>query len=319
MIADVRVSAGFIESCSRWVDTWGVPLRQLEVEAGEALKTLGGWKKILDYFDEIGLDRDGCVLAVGGGSVGDAAGFAAAVWLRGVPWVGVPTTLLGMVDAFVGGKTGLNHLGVKNVLGTFHMASRVQIDLNALVGLPEAELRSGWGEVVKTAIVEDPGLFEAMESGSVEIGAAPSLGVIERCLRAKAAIVTEDYRDTGRRMLLNLGHTLGHALEAWGGADGIRHGEAVAVGIVFAARIAQDLGLCAPGLADRLAAVLSSGGLPVAWDAGCSEQLLSLMARDKKNRGLRFRMALPVDVGTVEIHRVPIERLVDRLHRGAEL
>ncbi|MGE3964080.1 MAG: 3-dehydroquinate synthase family protein [Planctomycetota bacterium] len=319
LVLDARLHPDFVAECGDWIDAWGVPYRQLTVDGGEELKSVRSWERFLDFFQEMGLDREGCVVAAGGGSVGDAAGFAAATWLRGVPWVGIPTTLLAMVDAFVGGKTGLNHGGIKNVLGAFHMPSLVQIDIGSLSGLPGEELRSGWGEVVKTAIVGDPGLFDSMESGSIAAGGLPTVEVIERCLRVKTAVVEQDFRDAGRRMVLNLGHTLGHALEAWGGVERVRHGDAVAVGTVFAARIAEDLELGTRELTERIASVLGRAGLPVAWDPGCADQYLSLMARDKKNRGLRFRMALPLGLGRVEIHRVPIESLIDRLHRGPEL
>jgi len=229
---------------------------------GEQHKTLATVAALYDQFLAGGLDRSGTVLSLGGGVTGDVAGFAAASFMRGVCFVQVPTTLLAMVDASVGGKTGVDLPQGKNLVGAFKQPAAVIIDPAVLATLPTDEMRSGMAEVIKHGIIGAPDLFAELEA--VSRGSEPAVrgSQIARALGVKIAIVEEDPFERGRRAVLNLGHTVGHALERLSGF-GLRHGEAVAIGMVAAARVAGELGWAAPSLAARIEAVLVAWGLPV--------------------------------------------------------
>jgi 3-dehydroquinate synthase len=267
--------------------------------AGEGAKTLGWFAEAIDALAELGATRDGCVFALGGGVVGDLAGFAAACWMRGIDCVQLPTTLLAMVDSSIGGKTAVDLPQGKNLVGAFHPPIAVLADTAALRTLPDRELRAGFAEVVKYgAIMDAPFLaWLASNAGALLARDAVALGeAIARSCRHKAAIVARDPFEHGERALLNFGHTFGHAIEVeqgYGGAhgEGLNHGEAVAVGMVLAARLSAVLGLAAVAEADSLAALLQRFGLPVALPAGLDAQaLLARMRLDKKAQasGLRF-------------------------------
>ena len=196
----------------------------VSVEGGEAAKTLSSLGRLLGRIERLGIDRGGTVLAIGGGTIGDLAGFAAAVWLRGVRYLNVPTTLLSMVDSSVGGKTGVNTERSKNAVGAFWQPAAVLVDPRFLATLPEDQVASAYGEIVKYAVTLDPELIPSIESGLPDVEE-----VIERCVRAKASVVGGDERDIGARAILNYGHTVGHALEEASGYT-LAHGRAVAVG-----------------------------------------------------------------------------------------
>jgi 3-dehydroquinate synthetase len=235
---------------------------------------------------------------VGGGATTDAAGFAAATWLRGVPLVNLPTTLLGMVDAAIGGKTGVDLPAGKNLVGAFHQPVAVVADLDALAGLPPVEVRSGLAEVAKAGLVGDPDLVAALAAaaGPAAAGDPDALApLVEAAVRVKAAVVAADEREAAgghgpvSRAILNYGHTLGHALERLAGYQGLRHGEAVALGMVFAARVAEATGLAAPGLARGHVELLRALELPVGGVRLDPEAVLAAMATDKKHhQGLRL-------------------------------
>ncbi|MGO1320049.1 MAG: 3-dehydroquinate synthase [Galactobacter sp.] len=236
--------------------------------------------------------RTDAVVSVGGGAVTDVAGFVAATWLRGVRVVHLPTTVLGMVDASVGGKTGINTSEGKNLVGSFHPPAGVLVDLDALETLPRNELVTGMAESVKTGFIADPAildLFEADAAAATDPSTAVFREIMERTIKVKADVVSEDLRESGRREILNYGHTLGHAVEyaeryQW------RHGAAVSVGLVFAAELGRLVGRLDDATADRHRTVLSSLGLPVSYRGDRWKTLLSTMRRDKKARGdhLRF-------------------------------
>ncbi|MCU1537549.1 MAG: 3-dehydroquinate synthase [Humibacillus sp.] len=271
-----------------------------EVPDGESAKTAevaaGLWARL----GVLGFTRSDAVVAVGGGSVTDLAGFVAASWLRGVAVVQVPTTLLGMVDAAVGGKTGINTAEGKNLVGAFHPPAGVLCDLDVLATLPEADLAAGLAEVVKCGFIADPVILDIVESAvagdaaQARTVANPHLReLIERAVRVKAEVVAADLRESSLREILNYGHTFAHAIEqvehyTW------RHGEAVAVGMVYVAELARLTGHLAgaegDALVDRHRAVLTSLGLPTTYAAGRWDALLTVMRRDKKSRGslLRF-------------------------------
>jgi len=261
---------------------------------GEQHKILTTVTALYDQFLAEGLDRSGTVLSLGGGVTGDVAGFAAATFMRGIRFVQVPTTLLAMVDASVGGKTGVDLPQGKNLAGAFKQPALVVIDPTVLATLPAEEIRSSLAEVIKHGVIGDPGLFAELEA------IADCRLQIARALRVKIGIVEEDPFEQGRRAVLNLGHTVGHALERLSGFS-MRHGEAVSIGMVAAARIAVELGQADPSLTGRIEAVLTAWGLPVRCPPFDTDSIWEAMAHDKKRRGRGLRWVLPHAVGEVEI------------------
>jgi len=290
---------------------------------GEEHKTLATVHDLYEQLLTGDLDRSGVVLALGGGVTGDMAGFAAATFMRGVRFVQVPTTLLSMTDASVGGKTGVDLPQGKNLVGAFKQPELVFIDLAVLATLPVPEQRSGLTEVLKHGVIGDAGLFHelareqvaATNQGAVHI--TPDL--LARSIQVKIEIVQQDPFEQARRAVLNLGHTTGHALERLSGFS-MRHGEGVAIGMIAAARISKALGRAAPGLADEIAGVLSAAGLPVTCPALPATSITAAMRHDKKRRGKRLRWVLPTEIGTVDLaDDVPEAVVLAVLHEmGAE-
>lgn len=271
------------------------------IPAGEAQKTPGVSSSLCERFADLGLDRSGTVIAMGGGVIGDLAGFSAATFMRGVRWVNVPTTLLAMVDASVGGKTGVNLRAGKNLVGAFHPPALVAADPLALATLPAAERVSGMAEVVKHAVIGSADLFDALE----QTPAFGSLQQIAETIGVKIGVVEADPFERGERAKLNLGHTIGHAVETVSGYT-VRHGAAVAIGLVAAGRLAERLGMADRSVADRMAAVLDRLGLPTAYRPGTASQLRAAMTVDKKKAGARLRFALPTRIGDVR-HGIEVE------------
>jgi len=256
------------------------------LQPGEASKSMATLETLLDAMIEAGIARADHVVAVGGGVVGDLAGFAASVLKRGCPWVAVPTTLLAQADSAVGGKTAINARQGKNLIGAFQPPALVLIDPKTLDTLPQSELRAGYAEVVKYGLIGDPGFFAWCEANGAALLAgdvAARLHAIETCVRAKATFVIGDEEDrTGRRALLNFGHSFGHAIEA---ETGLPHGDAVAIGMVMALRLSVERGLCPPADLERVLAHFTAIGLPVATDAD-ADALAARMAHDKKGADL---------------------------------
>jgi 3-dehydroquinate synthase len=277
----------------------------LVLPAGEAHKNLAAVARLLDALAQLGATRDACVLALGGGVVGDIAGFAAACWMRGIDFVQVPTTLLAMVDSAVGGKTGVDQPAGKKLIGAFHHPRAVIVDLDTLATLPDRELRAGLAEVIKTACIGDAGFFAWLEAHMDALLArdADALGhAIATCCRFKAGVVARDEREAGERALLNFGHTFGHALEVEAGYGALLHGEAVAVGMMLAARLSARLGMADDADAARLRALLQRCGLPIEPPPGlAADALLARMRLDKKNRAGSLRLILWRGIGRAEI------------------
>jgi shikimate kinase/3-dehydroquinate synthase len=263
---------------------------------GEQHKTLDTVRTLYDQFLAGDLDRSGTVLALGGGVTGDIAGFAAASFMRGVRFAQVPTTLLAMTDASVGGKTGVDLPQGKNLVGAFKQPVMVFIDLAVLETLPEEEIRAGMAEVIKHGVIGAPDLFAELEADQVPITASQ----LAHSIQIKIDVIEEDPFESGWRAVLNLGHTTAHGLERLSDFA-MRHGDAVSIGLVAAARIAVKIGLAEPELVDRLEAVLAAWGLPVRCPAHEAGAIYEAMAHDKKKRGGTLRWVLPREIGAVEI------------------
>jgi 3-dehydroquinate synthase len=296
----------------------GFQVTLAELPPGEAQKALAVASRLYDRLLEVGADRRTLVAAVGGGVVGDLAGFVAATFARGLPLLMVPTTLLAMVDSSVGGKVGVNHPRAKNMIGTFHQPVGVWIDTAVLATLPDREYRSGLAEVVKYGVIQDPELFAYLEANAEAILAREPVAVrhiVARCCRLKADVVEKDEREeTGLRMILNYGHTFAHAFEAVGGYGAWLHGEAVAAGMVCAGRLAERRGLIPAEVTARQARLLSRFGLPTAPGHWPVEDLLRAMRADKKALAGRLRFILPLRLGEVALFDdVPEDEVADIL------
>jgi 3-dehydroquinate synthase len=289
------------------LQTAGVAAEALVVPDGEAAKTAetaaGAWEQL----GRLGLTRSDAVVGIGGGAVTDLAGFLAATWVRGVRVVQVPTSLLGMVDAAVGGKTGINTGAGKNLVGAFHPPAAVLADTDVLAGLPEAEFRSGLAEVVKCGFIADGAILDLLDADPT--GRQATAELIERAVRVKAAAVGEDLYDTGPREFLNYGHTLGHAIERVEDF-GWRHGEAVAVGLVFAAELAGQAGLLDAAEVARHRDLVAAMGLPTRY-AGDWARLQQVMRVDKKARGASLRFVVLDGLGNPTILADPDPRWLD--------
>jgi len=279
---------------------------------GEETKSLEQATVLFDRLVEMKADRHTCVVALGGGVIGDLAGFVAATYARGLPLLMVPTTLLAQVDSSVGGKVGVNHPGAKNIIGAFHQPVGVWIDTETLSTLPLRELRCGMAEVVKYGMILDAAFLDHLELHAEAIlgrGSDLLRHVVARSCRLKADVVTRDEREeTGLRAVLNYGHTVGHAVEAVAGyGSRFQHGEAVAVGMVAECRLAERLGWIDRATTDRLTTLLERFGLPIASPGLDPDALRDAMGRDKKNQDGRTRFVLPREVGRVELTDAPGE------------
>jgi 3-dehydroquinate synthase len=284
----------------------GFDSRLLALEAGEDHKTLATVSAIQDAAFAQRLERGSLIVALGGGVVGDMAGFAAATWLRGIALVQVPTTLLAMVDAAIGGKTGVNHPGGKNLIGAFHQPKLVLVDPTTLATLPQREFRAGMAEVIKYGVIGDAALFEELEAAAgldrLEAVGQPLLQrILERSASAKAKLVAADEREGGLRAILNYGHTLGHVVETLSGYGTYLHGEAVALGMVAAGEIAVAMGLWSADDQRRQRALIAAVGLPMTWPKLAFEAVLDSLQGDKKVRQGRIRFVLPSSIGQVSI------------------
>ncbi len=270
----------------------GVDAHRIEIPDAEAGKDLPVVGFLWEVLGRIGIDRKDAVVSLGGGAATDVAGFAAATWLRGVSIVHVPTTLLGMVDAAVGGKTGINTEAGKNLVGAFHQPAAVLVDLATLKTLPRNELVAGMAEVVKAGFIADPAILDLIEAdpqAAMDPGGDVLPELVRRAIVVKAEVVAADEKESELREILNYGHTLAHAIERREGYRW-RHGAAVSVGLVFAAELARLAGRLDDATAQRHRTILTALGLPVSYDAAALPQLLEYMAQDKKSRAgvLRF-------------------------------
>jgi len=306
IVTDEHVGPLYASTLTGALEAHGLRTTLVVLPPGEATKSYASLERVCDAVLEARIERGDLVVALGGGVIGDLAGFAAAVVRRGVRFVQVPTTLLSQVDSSVGGKTGINSRHGKNLVGAFHQPSLVLADTALLDTLPAREMRAGYAEVAKYGLIDDARFFawcEANWRGIFAGGPERDEAVAQSC-RAKAAVVVRDEHETGDRALLNLGHTFGHALEKITAYDSARlvHGEGVAIGLALAFRFSAFLGLCPPGDAERVEAHLAAAGLPtrlsqVPGGCGTVDELLAAMAQDKKVKGGALTFILARGIG----------------------
>jgi 3-dehydroquinate synthase len=284
---------------------------------GERAKTLEVAASTWDRFLEAGLDRSSTVLALGGGAVGDLAGFTAATYMRGVNFVQVPTTLLAQVDASIGGKTAIDHARAKNMIGAFYQPRLVLADTNTLLTLPEREFRSGMAEVIKHGIVLEAAYFDQVERAAAALRARETAAleqIVAGSCRLKASVVERDEQEAELRHVLNYGHTIGHAIEAVTGYQRFAHGEAVSLGIAAEAGIAERLGLAKSGVRERQTNALEALGLPVRGAGLAPERVVEAMSRDKKSKDGRVPFVLAPEIGTFRlVHDVPRATILDAI------
>ena len=312
LVTDAQVLAARQNAVEEALGSFHGPVAQVVLEPGEVHKTVDAVKSIWDAALKAGVDRDAVVLAVGGGVVGDLAGFAAACLLRGVRLIQVPTTLLSMVDSSVGGKTGCDHTSGKNLIGAFHQPISVVADVAHLSTLDRRQFSSGLAEAVKIAVATDAAFLERLEALVADVARADVSAVMEvvrRAVRAKILVVQDDERESGARALLNLGHTVGHAIEAHGGYDRWLHGEAVALGTVAEMRATAALGWTPASLVDRIAHLLGALGLPQTLERSELEAAWPFAAADKKRGGDSVRLPVVTAPGRAEVKRVPLVEL----------
>lgn len=311
LVSDDRVFPLYGEALVRSLERAGLRAVSFVFPAGEGSKTMETLCRLLRFLAQNRLARSDALLALGGGVVGDVTGFAASVYLRGLPFVQLPTTLLAAVDASVGGKTGVDLPEGKNLVGSFWQPALVLCDTDVLSALPDPVYRDGCAEVIKYGVIGSAELFEAIRRSPVS---AQLPEVIARCVELKRELVLEDEYDRRRRRLLNLGHSFGHAIEAAGGYT-LSHGCAVAAGMCIAARAAAEKGICPGAVRDELIDLVRQYGLPSDSDVPAEAMLVELLS-DKKRDGAGLRLILPEAIGRCRIETVKPEALRDWLRAG---
>jgi shikimate kinase/3-dehydroquinate synthase len=304
IVTDTNVAKLHLETLRGSLSETGVAHDSVIVEPGETSKSLATWSATVNCLLNQKVDRSTTIIALGGGVVGDLAGFVAAVTLRGLPFIQIPTTLLAQVDSSVGGKTGINAPQGKNLIGAFYQPDLVLADTGVLMTLPAREIRAGYSEIVKAALIADAAFYDWCEANARPMLAGDPICLTEAIAQAvtfKASVVGDDERETKKnngRALLNFGHTFAHALEAETGySEGLLHGEAVAIGLVLATELSAALGLCPPQDAKRIASHLEGVGLPIRIDGLRAERLLARMQQDKKMRDGRLMFVLTRGIG----------------------
>ncbi len=305
IVSDAFVKAHYMPVVQQNLENAGLDVGTIEVPSGEESKSLTQFSRIQDSLVENQLDRGSTLIAFGGGVIGDLGGFSAAVYMRGIPFVQIPTTLQAQVDASVGGKTAINHPKGKNLIGAFHQPKLVLIDVDTLETLPQRDIRAGLIEVIKMGVIRDQTLFEMVEENLDAILNLDSATLIEMiscaCIN-KAEIVAKDEKESGLRMVLNYGHTFGHALEALTHYNRYRHGEAVSIGMNCAAQLATNLGMFSEADFQRQRALLARAKLPLAFPPDLNpEALCDAMYLDKKTLGGKLRLILPTRIGEVVV------------------
>ena len=310
IVSDDTVASLYLERAERSLKQAGYEVVSFVFPHGEQSKNIRTISDILEFAAENRLTRTDAFVALGGGVVGDACGFAAATYLRGVRFVQIPTTLLSAVDSSVGGKTGIDLAAGKNLAGAFHQPSLVICDYSTLDTLPPEIFADGCAEVIKYGVINDRAFFDKLGDGiknQIEY-------VIAECVKHKRDIVEEDEFETGRRKLLNLGHTVGHAVELCSSLE-ISHGSAVAIGMAIVMRSAVKQGLCPAGDLNALLALLGKEGLPIGCDY-TAEQLAAVATADKKRSGNDITLVIPFSIGDTRLQKIPVSELRDFISKG---
>jgi 3-dehydroquinate synthase len=298
---------------TRGLQAKGAKVSRIVVPDGDATKNLAQLGRLYDQFLKLGLDRQSAVVTLGGGVVGDLGGFAAATFLRGIPFVQVPTTVLAMVDASIGGKTGVNLPQGKNLVGAFHQPRGVYIDIGTLESLPRRQRAAGAAELIKAAAIWDEKLFEFLESsieGFLDLDPKVVFPAIQRACAIKAEVVERDEREGGLRRLLNFGHTLAHAVEAHSRYRGILHGEAVSMGMAFAAERSEAMGFAPAGTRDRLCSLLKRAELPVRLPDRPRQAYLTAVGVDKKKEGGKIHFVVSKGIGSAGTTLIDARELI---------
>jgi 3-dehydroquinate synthase len=304
IVTNTTVAALYLQQLVEALRARGVDVLSIVLEDGERYKDWATLNRIYDALLQRRCDRKTTLIALGGGVVGDLAGFAAATYMRGIPFIQVPTTLLAQVDSSIGGKTGINHPLGKNMIGAFYQPRLVLADTKVLETLPPRELSAGMAEVIKHGLVRDAAFFAWLEQNMEKLLACDQDALahaVRRCCEIKAAVVAEDERETGVRALLNFGHTFGHAIESGMGYGNWLHGEAVAAGMVIAADLSRRLGLIAQADVERVVLLLKRAGLPTAPPDIAPGRMLELMGADKKAEGGKLRFVLLDAIGSASV------------------
>ncbi len=305
VVQDVAIADSAGSMITQSLKSSPLRLSVIQIASGETSKSTDRIAQLWNEMLDTAADRRSVVIAVGGGVIGDLAGFAAATFTRGLRLVQVPTTLLAMVDSSVGGKTGINLPGGKNLVGSFWQPHMVWIDTDFLSTLPEREYISGLAEVIKYGVIEDADFFEYLEANIAAIlqrEPEPTRTAIAKSCESKARVVADDERETtGRRAILNYGHTFAHAVESTAGYGVMLHGEAVSIGMQMAAELSVSMGRCDRELLERQTALLAAAGLPLTWEDADVNDMIAVMARDKKVAHGKLRFVLPDRIGNVEL------------------
>jgi 3-dehydroquinate synthase len=313
LVMDETVAAYYGREAKAAFQQAGFQVAEYFFPAGEQAKSMDRLAHLLEFLAEKGLGRNDCIAALGGGVTGDLAGLAAALYQRGIAYIQLPTTLLAAVDSSVGGKTAVNLQSGKNLAGAFWQPRLVLCDCQTFATLPQAEISAGAAECVKYAVLSDPALLQQLTDCALD---APWQQIVQLCVRYKADIVRMDEKEQGLRQLLNLGHTIGHAAERLSDYS-IRHGEAVAMGLMIISRAAEKMSLARDGISAEIAAALRALRLPLHCPYA-AEQLAEIALTDKKRRGEHINLVLPEDIGKCRIYPLPIEQLLPLIASGME-
>lgn len=310
IVTNSTVAPLYLGDVQKSLEASGIQVNVIELPDGEEYKSLIWAGKIFDKLISFGMDRYSPLIALGGGVIGDITGFVAATYLRGVPFIQVPTTLLAQVDSSVGGKTAVNHRKGKNLIGAFYQPKFVCIDIDTLKTLEKRELRAGLAEVIKYGIIKDKELFEYLEKNAENILSLDNdclLYIIKRSCEIKAEVVQKDEKEGGYRAILNFGHTLGHAVEALTKYKEFKHGEAIAIGMVFSSFFSASLGKCSEESAERIRDIVVRVGLPSELPSYKSGKYLQVIKVDKKMVGQSLKFIFPKSIGCAKIIEIDVD------------
>lgn len=317
IVTDNRVAALYAEKVKLSLEAAGFETYVFDFLEGEASKNLRTVNKVYEFLVKVGMTRSDGIVALGGGVVGDLAGFVASTYMRGIHFVQIPTSLTAQVDSSIGGKTGVNTPWAKNMVGTFTQPDGVLIDPDVLQTLGKRELIEGMGEVVKYGLIDDVELWQELEAmdGSPESILEHAESIIYHSCNVKRKVVVEDELDNGVRLYLNFGHTIGHAIEATAGYGKVMHGEAVAIGMVQVARVAERQGLMPAGITLDIIGMCQKFGLPVDYQPWDEAALYQALSHDKKARGSNIKLVLVPELGSARIHQIPLEDMKEFLKK----